>query len=599
MLSWLGAAAVAVAIAGAHYWWREPRARGGVILPALLRALALTLLLALLLDAPAGRRHAPRAYALLDASASWLRGNDSTAWRTARERVRRGGADSTLLFGDSVRASRDAVPGDLASNVRPAVERALAAGRPVIVVTDGEVDDPDALQALPAGSRVEVIDRPLRRDAALASIEAPRAAVSGDTVDARIAILAGNGGAASGRVTLLLGDRALGVAALESLPPFGETRVSMRVPIDGPDGARPLRAIVSTAGDAEPRNDTLAVTLEIARGAGAVFVSTSPDYDARYTLSVLRGALALPTRGFFRVAPGMWRADGALGGVPEADVRRAVREAPLVIVHGDSTVFGPPLAATRGALALLAPPSAREGDWYVSGVPTSPLAGTLSGLPWDSLPPLEVSSAMPRGDWRGLEAARARQFERRVAIAGYERPRRVVVVGASGFWRWQFRGGVGAEAFATLWGSIFDWLAEERADRRAAVPAEGVLRAGEPVRWRRGGDDDSLVVATLRPQGRTGMDSVTLRFEGGATMAMTAPLAAGLYDVTVPGGTTVLTVNPSREWLPRAPALRSGSVGGGPPLGEPPRLRERWWMYAVLLGALCGEWVLRRRLGLR
>jgi hypothetical protein len=599
MASWLGAAAVALAIAGAHYWWREPRARGGLVVPALLRATALTLLLALLLDAPAGPRHAPRPYALLDASVSWLRGGDSTAWKTARERARRAGADSTLLFGDSVRVGTASAPSDLASRVRPAVERALAAGRPVIVITDGEVDDPDALQALPAGSRVEVIERPPQRDAAIASIEAPRAAVSGDTVDARIAILAGSAGASPGRVTVLLGDRVVGGAAVDSLPPFGETRVTLRVPIDGPDGARPLRAIHSATGDAEPRNDTLAVTLEIARGAGAVFVSTSPDYDARYTLSVLRGALALPTRGFFRVAPGMWRADGALAGVPEAEVRRSVREAPLVIVHGDSTVFGPPLAATRGALALLAPPSAREGDWYVSGVPMSPLAGTLSGLPWDSLPPLEVSSAMPRGDWRGLEAARARQFERRVAIAGYERPRRVVVIGASGFWRWQFRGGVGAEAFATLWGSIFDWLAEERVDRRAAVPGEGVNRAGEPVRWRRGGDDDSLVVAYLRPQGRESIDSVTLHFAGGATLATTPPLPPGLYDVTVPGGTSVLTVNPSREWLPRPPALRSGSVGGGPALGEPLRLRERWWMYAVLLGALCAEWVLRRRLGLR
>jgi hypothetical protein len=433
----------------------------------------------------------------------------------------------------------------------------------------------------------------------VASIEAPRAAVSGDTVEVRTAFLAGNGGASAGRVTLMLGDREVGSAAVDSLPPFGETRVTTRVRVEGPDGVRPLRAILSTPGDAEPRNDTLAVALEIARGAGAVFVSTSPDYDARYTLSVLRGALALPTRGFFRVAPGMWRTDGALGSVPEKEVRSAVREAPLVIVHGDSTVFGPPLAATRGALALLSPPSVHDGDWYVSGVPMSPLAATLSGLPWDSLPPLEVSSAMPRGDWPALEAARARQFERRVAIAGYERPRRVVVVGASGFWRWQFRGGVGAEAFATLWGSIFDWLAEERGDRRAAVPAEGVVRAGEPVRWRRGGSSDSLVVAAVRARGRAGVDSVTLRFEGGATMASSAPLPAGVYDVELPGGASVLTVNPSREWLPRPPTLRSGRVGGGPPLGEPPRLRERWWMYALLLGALCLEWILRRRLGLR
>src|SRR4029079_4938350 len=99
------------------------------------------------------------------------------------------------------------------------------------------------------------------------------------------------------------------------------------------------RAGVSVAGDAEPRNDTLAIAVDLSRAASAVFVSTSPDFDARYALAVLRGALAVPTRGSFRVAPGAWRVDGSLAPISEADVRAAFRDAPVAILHGDTAAF--------------------------------------------------------------------------------------------------------------------------------------------------------------------------------------------------------------------------------------------------------------------
>ena len=303
--------------------------------------------------------------------------------------------------------------------------------------------------------------------------------------------------------------------------------------------------------------------MEIAPAAGAVLVSTSPDLDSRYATAVLRGALALPTRAYLRIAPDLWRVEGTLAPVSEGDVRAAVRSAPLVVLHGDTAVFGAPRALTRGSLALIAPPRTGEGDFYAVGAPSSPLAAALAGLPWDSLPPIDVSATAPRGDWEGLEARRGRRLERRVAIVGSERPRRVVVVAASGFGRWAFRAGAPADAFATLWGSIFDWLAAERSDVRAALPAEGLVRAGDGVRWRRGSGGDSLVVVHLRRRGaRTGEDSVTLDFRGGVTMADSPALPAGIYDVRVAGGTLLLAVNASREWLPRKPVVRSGAAGG-------------------------------------
>jgi hypothetical protein len=616
MLLWL-LAALAGAVAGVVQYGARRGGRAGAgaggrsALLALLRAAAVALLVALLFDAPSGPRRAVAPFAALDVSASWRRAGDAAAYARGVRELRGAGADSTFIVGDSVRpGAPPAAPEDRASRVRPAVERALAAGRPLTLVTDGEVDDPDALGELPAGSLVRVVSPAARPDVAAVGLEAPRAAVRGDTIEVRAALAAGPRGAPAGRVALAMGERTLATLPFEALPPYGERTLSARLPVAAPDGPVLLSAVAAAEGDAEPRNDTLVTPLEVAPAAGAVFVSTSPDQDARFAIAVLRGALAMPTRGYLRVAPGAWRLEGSLAPVTEAAVRAAVRDAPLVVLHGDTAVFGPPRqGAGRGALALVVPPRASDGDWYAVGAPASPMTAALAGLPWDSLPPIDVAAEPPRGEWEGLETRRGRRFERRVAVAGSERPRRVVTVAASGFWRWQFRGGQSADAFAALWGSIFDWLAAERGDVRAALPAEGIVRAGEAVRWRRGAGDDSVVVAVLTPRGRVGRgpapgappraDSVTLDFRGGNSVAESAPLAPGAYDVRVPGGSAVLVVNASREWLPRRPTVHAGAVGSAPPAGGGGGVRAISWLYGALLAALCGEWVLRRRAGMR
>src|SRR4029077_13971335 len=102
----------------------------------------------------------------------------------------------------------------------------------------------------------------------------------------------------------------------------------------------------------------------------------SSDFDARYSLAVLRGALGIPTRGFFRVAPGEWRIEGALTPVPESEVRQALRDAPVAIIHGDTAAFGAPRTVTLGPLALIVTTGA-EGEWYPSAGPTPPLSPAL------------------------------------------------------------------------------------------------------------------------------------------------------------------------------------------------------------------------------
>jgi hypothetical protein len=606
MSPWVVAILAGFVFALLQYAGRDLRLGARAIVPAVLRFGAVTLLAALLLDAAAGRRKPLATWVALDASSSWRRGGDLAAWHQAWRDERAARPESLFLFGDSLRAfpPRDTLttPADLASLVRPAVERALGRGHPLVVITDGELTDPEALNDLPAGSRVVVVPHAQGTDLAVSSLELPRAVVSGDTVEMNVRLVAGAHGSLPGTLTITAADVPITTVAVDSLTPFAERNLPLHARIDGREGPTVVRAIVHSPGDVEPHNDTLAIAIDLSRAASAVFVSTSPDEDARYALSVLRGALAVPTRGYFRVAPGNWRVDGTLAPVSEADVRAAFRDAPVAILHGDTSVFGPPRSATSGPLALVVPANNVDGEWYAAAAPPSPLAAALSGLPWDSLPPVNVGSSAPAGQWRALEVRRGREDDRRVIIAGSDTPRRVVIVNASGLWHWRFRGGASADAFAALWGSLFDWLAAERSDRRAAIPTGAAFRAGEPIRWHRGSATDSSVHVVLRrlsPRDSTRVDSMTVRFRGDATIAETPTLAPGVYSATVRGGTTMLAVNNAREWLPRSPRVKAGDVGGGVPVDAAPRLRSAGWAYALLLLLLCAEWVVRRRVGMR
>jgi len=598
MLAWLLSLLLAAVLA----WWsyRAPAAgesRRAWPLAAL-RALAWLILLALLLDAPAGPRRAVPPIAALDVSASWTRGGDSALWRRAVASARSASSE-LVLWGDSARGGVvPPSPRDVATRALPLAERALAVGRPLVLVTDGELDDPSSLASLPAGSRVEVIAHVPGIDAAVIALDAPRAVVAGDTMEVRVTVRAGELAVARATLSLAAGSDVIATAPIDSLAAGVERTLTLRGRIDGAVRSVALAAVITAPGDVERRNDTLATAVQVAPAAGAVLASTSPDFDARFLIPVLRGAVALPTRAYYRVAAGMWRQDGTLAAVSEQTVRAALAEAPLAILHGDTALFGAPRTVTKGSLLLYTPSSDTIGEWYPVAAPASPIASVLSGVPWDSLAPFSVSAGV-RGDWTGLLAAPARSTDRRVAIAGSESGRRTVIVGASGLWRWAFRGGVSRDAYATLWGGIFDWLTAERPDPRAALPADGVVRAGDRIRWRRGTGSDTLVRVELHRRGESRVDTLALHFGSPGALAESAPLDAGVYETRVSGGTSLLIVNAARELLPRRANVRTGAVGGAAPFGDQPRLRDFHWMYLLLLGALCAEWLLRRHLGLR
>jgi hypothetical protein len=168
-----------------------------------------------------------------------------------------------------------------------------------------------------------------------------------------------------------------------------------------------------------------------------------------------------------------------------------------------------------------------------------------------------------------------------------------------GLWRWQFRGGRSADAYAALWGGVFDWLAEGGADERAALAVRPWLREGEPVTWRRGAVRDSMVTVRLRRDGAAADVALTLRFGDASGIATSAPLSAGIWRATVAGGASVFAVNRSAEYLPRRPVVSRTAAGGVSARGARPSLRDAWWWYALVLALLCAEWFMRRRIGLR
>src|SRR5579862_4956367 len=247
MITWLVAALVGTALAVLQY-----RLGGGprAPVPRALRAVSVTIILALLFDAPIGTARSVRGYVALDASESWLAEGDSTLWTRAVHSADSVKADTMLLVGDSARtASAPRLPSDGATRLAPLVERALGAGRPVTFVTDGRIDDPDRLADLPAGSHVLVLEGRARPDAAIISLDGPAAVVTGDTVAFTAVIAAGAAGARGGRIDLTLDGATLVSSPTDSLPAFAEREVRFRTLVGGAPGVKLLRAVLTSAGD--------------------------------------------------------------------------------------------------------------------------------------------------------------------------------------------------------------------------------------------------------------------------------------------------------------------------------------------------------------
>ncbi|HUF76667.1 MAG TPA: hypothetical protein VMM35_10330, partial [Longimicrobiales bacterium] len=143
-------------------------------------------------------------------------------------------------------------------------------------------------------------------------------------------------------------------------------------------------------------------------------------------------------------------------------------------------------------------------------------------------------------------------------------------------------------------------------------PTAWVVGRGEPVAWSVPADTAviRLIVVSADSAAAGAADSVVVdvELEGGGSVS-TGVLPAGpyRYRAVSPGGEIITegrfdVAGATAEMLPvptePAPAAGSGSaVAAAEPVGTP--LRTRPWPYLLVIGLLCGEWIGRRRSGLR
>jgi hypothetical protein len=175
---------------------------------------------------------------------------------------------------------------------------------------------------------------------------------------------------------------------------------------------------------------------------------------------------------------------------------------------------------------------------------------------------------------------------------------RRVIMGVDGLWRWAFRGGSSEQGYRGLVSSSLAWLlggADSSAGRARLL--HEVVQRGRPVifEWNGSGPPAATPV-TLSADSAARSD--TLVFDGAGRAELILPPGTWHYRLTGGGQGTVAVESYSDEWLPapRSLAARDGadrSVAGRNPV------RSWLWLFGLGVVAFAGEWLARRRLGLR
>ena len=538
-----------------------------------------------------------RPIVLLDGSLSMA--SSPEGWRAATDTAHALG--EVRWFGDA-RPTTDSIPGRGRSELAPALAAAAATGRRILVVTDGELTDAGDIPAdLLRGSGMVVLPRPTIRDFAVSHLSGPARITAGDslmvTADVR---LDGGGAPDSAVVELSLAGKVLGRRVVR-LAPGASVPATFTVGSRGiPAGTHFLRAAIIGADDAEPRDDGRLIAVLVSATPGIVLLANPGDWDARFLYRTLREVADLPVKGYVRLDADRWRGMDDLKEVPETVVRAAARAADLLVLRGESAGFESDTRA-RGVLRWPAGVGEGSGDWYLTPTPGSPMAMAFFGVAAESLPPATgtIPLATATSDWVGATAQLGRHGVARPVFVGHrEGRRRTLTIGIEGLWRWAFRGGPSAEAYRATFATAISWLlASPDSTGAAARLVRPVVEQGMPLVFER--LDDSLAALPMTIEGPGGARSDTLRFGGDGLASLWLPTGSYQFRLGGRGGSGVAAVDTwSREWI-RQPAMvtRQALPAAGP--GERRSARDLPWLYLFLLLALGGEWVARRRLGLR
>ena len=654
-LSWLVFAVLVIGVVGFASWIyarREVPIPGRRLL-GIARALILALVLLLLWDPhlpyAAGTFASGNRWVLLDGSASMGVGptGPEQTWSPILDRARElaGQGARVLVFGESaVQVATDSLesltPHGAATRLAPALARAIESGATdVTLLSDLRLDDPVEVEQIVGQSAIRLeVERSASqvKNAGIARFELPSRAEDGESLVAEIAVFSeGTEVGDTVRIEVREEDR---VVAVGSVLPAGSGRfatTSLQIPASQGEGWTRYRASVALDGDQFPGDDAKVMFVEIdPEERGVVLLSLRPDWEPRFLLPVLAQVTGLDAVGFLALSQGRYLQLGSTDPsgpiVDEARVQVAVSRAELLVLHG----VGAPLPAwlrsamasaprvivfpadARGAAAAgVNTGVAREGEWYAApDLPPSPLAASLSGAELTGLPPLE--GVLPQDPGQAILSPLYVQLQgsgptEAALVLHEDEGRRRTVVLASGFWRWAFRGGSEREAYRQLWAGVAGWLLASPPQGEGSVvfPAKRVWSVAEPMVWRAPGMIGEEIDVTLTIADSVVMDTVVAVDQTGVARTRGLPPSSYTYRVARDSGagpvgsgrveselhSLELFRQPSEVSQGAADGVRVTRSGGG--TGRP--LRTHPVPYVLILVLLTGEWIGRRRGGLR
>jgi len=611
---------------------------------ALVRSAAFVVILMLLFDLrlPAALAGAGGdRWALLDESLSMgATGPDgATAWEEAVARARQLDREgwTVVTFGEGTRLGEpdgEDGPVELRSLLAPALTRAVEAGvTRVRVLSDQRFEDGVAIRSALGALPVEVEFERFGADVTnvgISALDVPDLARAEGSVTAEVEI---HGGRPGDSITIQIFEEGEPVA--ERRVPAPSAGLRARVPIDLPTPSSTGRvrytARTSLEGDAFPSDDeAVAYGTVGAEERALVVLSVRPDWEARYLLPVLEEVTGLSGLGFLRAGPNRYvpvgRALDRGSPVDSLAVQAAAQDAALLVLQGlsdRSEAWVRALAERTGpdafllddpggaAIVGIATGEPREGEWYVSpDIPTSPIAGSLAGTEFQGLPPL-ASVLLPEDPARVrgslfVQLRGAGPLEAAVHLEEEAAGRKAVLL-ASGLWRWASRED-GREAYRRVWSGIAGWLLSGESTPGAQLrPTRWVVERGEPVAWT--APTDGLERRVVVERGGETVAEASVQDRGAFETGVLLP-GSYTYHVEGAGGDTLSTgrfdvAEATNEMA--TPPLELGDVGsmdeedGAPASEDRPGVpvRTEPWPYLIVIGLLCGEWIGRRRSGLR
>ena len=167
-----------------------------------------------------------------------------------------------------------------------------------------------------------------------------------------------------------------------------------------------------------------------------------------------------------------------------------------------------------------------------------------------------------------------------------------------GLWRWAFRGGSSEESYRSWVAATASWLLggadSVRGVARAVRP---VVPNGRPVIFEWAGTGQATAV-TVAWSGTGAPATDTLRFDGSGRAAAWLPPGSYHYRLAGGGSGTVAVEEYSEELRPRKLTLPARESSAQARAGRQ-SARDWLWLFALCVVALAGEWLARRRLGLR